>query len=103
MEPVPAFRNHLPVQIRFGEGAVGALPDVLAAERAGRVFLVIDAGLDELVPAVGEALEALPPTVRFEKDPGEPTIALVEDCAAALRHSRAHGVVAIGGGSTMDT
>src|SRR4051794_38780772 len=102
-EPIPAFRNHLPVRIRFGEGVAGELADVIASEGADRVLLVLDQGLDDLIPALGEALAALPPTVRFEKDPGEPTVDLVEDCAAALRQSRAHAVVAIGGGSTMDT
>src|SRR3712207_8913478 len=42
MDPVPAFRNHLPVQIRFGEGTIGALGEVVAGEGAGRAFLVMD-------------------------------------------------------------
>ena len=49
-EAIPAFRNHLPVKIRFGEGCSADLAQVVADEGAGRPLVVIDAGLDGLVP-----------------------------------------------------
>ena len=102
-EPIPPFRNHLPVKIRFGDGVAQDLAPVLAEEGVTRPLVVIDAGLADLVPGVASALSATPAGVRFEKDPGEPTIDLVETAAAALAEARCDGVVAIGGGSAIDT
>jgi alcohol dehydrogenase len=103
MSAVPPFRNHLPVKIRFGEGIAGDLAGVLAEEGATRPLVVIDEGLAGLVPRVAEALAAVPGAQTFEKPPGEPTVELVERAAEALAGSGADAVVAIGGGSAMDT
>jgi alcohol dehydrogenase len=100
---IAPFRNHLPVKIRFGDGVAGDLAEVLAAEGASRPFVIIDEGLDGFVPAVAAALGGAPGAIRFEKPPGEPTVALVERTAAALAESGGDAVVAIGGGSAMDT
>jgi len=100
---IDAFRNHLPVKIRFGDGVSDDLTAVLADEDARRPFVVIDRGLDEMVPGVAAALAPLSGVERFDKDMGEPTIAQVEDCARRLAASGCDAVVAIGGGSTMDT
>ena len=70
----------------------------------GRPLIVIDAGLDGMVPGVAAALAPLPDAVRYEKAPGEPTVALVETGRRAGRlESGCDSVVAIGGGSAMDT
>lgn len=100
---IPPFRNHLPVKIRFGDGVVSELADLLAGEDVRRPLVVIDRGLDGLVPPVASALASLGDVKRFEKDAGEPTVALVEEAAAALAGGGCDGVVAIGGGSAMDT
>jgi choline dehydrogenase len=100
---IQAFRNHLPVKIRFGDGVARDLAGVLAEEGATRPFLVLDRGLEQFVPAITEVLAPLGSPARFEKDPGEPTVALVEEAAAALKASGADAVVALGGGSSMDT
>ncbi len=71
---IAAFRNHLPVKIRFGDGVCGDLPEVLAEEGAARPFVIMDRGLDGFVPGVAAALAALPGAVMFEKDAGEPTV-----------------------------
>jgi choline dehydrogenase len=52
---------------------------------------------------VAAAIAPLDGAVRFEKDAGEPTAALVEEAAAALAESGCDAVVALGGGSSMDT
>ena len=91
---IAPFRNHLPVKIRFGDGVASELAGVLADEGASRPFVIIDRGLPELVPGVAAALEPLTGAVRFEKDAGEPTVALVEEAAAALHDSGADAVVA---------
>jgi choline dehydrogenase len=100
---IAPFRNHLPVKIRFGDGVAGDLAEVLAAEGASRPFVIMDEGLDGFIPGVATALAGASGSVRFEKPAGEPTVALVEQAAAALAESGADAVVAIGGGSSMDT
>lgn len=104
---IAAFANHLPIGIRFGDGVVDRLVDVLRSEECGHAFVAIDGGLEELVPAVASALEALErggiDLTRFVKAPGEPTIDVVDAAASALAGSGADAVVAIGGGSVMDT
>jgi choline dehydrogenase len=100
---IPAFRNHLPVKIRFGDGVSADLASVLEEEGASRPFVIIDRGLDELIPGVAQALSPLSGAVRFEKDAGEPTVELVESTAQRLTGSGCDAVVAVGGGSSMDT
>src|SRR6185437_5981110 len=90
---------HLPVKIRFGEGVAADLASVLAEEGAAKPLVVIDEGLAGLVPRVAEALGAVAGATSFEKAPGEPTVALVEQAAEALQTAGCDAVVAIGGGS----
>ena len=97
------FRNHLPVKIRFGAGVAADLAAVLADEGATRPLVVIDAGLAGLVPQVADALAAVSGAATFEKAPGEPTVEPVERAAEALAAAGCDAVVAIGGGSAMDT
>jgi alcohol dehydrogenase len=100
---VNGFRNHLPVKIRFGAGVAADLAAVLADEGATRPLVVIDAGLAGLVPQVAAAFAAVPGATTFEKEPGEPTVEVVERAAEALAAAGCDAVVAIGGGSAMDT
>lgn len=104
---VPPFTNHLPVRIRFGDGVAAELADAVGAHGARRVLVAIDDGLEEAVPAVAVALARLPrariDVTRFTKPPGEPTIATVDSAYEALRRLQADAVVAIGGGSVIDT
>jgi alcohol dehydrogenase len=103
MTVVAPFRNHLPVKIRFGDGVSADLAGVLAEEGAARPLVVIDEGLAGLVPRVAATLAAVTGATTFEKAPGEPTVELVERAAAALAAAGCDAVVAIGGGSAMDT
>jgi alcohol dehydrogenase len=100
---VPAFRNHLPVKIRFGDGVSEQLAEVLESERAGRPLVIVDEGLADLVPGVARMLGEAARGERYVKSPGEPTISLVEAVSQVLSESGCDAVVAIGGGSTMDT
>lgn len=102
-----AFTNHLPVQIRFGDGAAAQLVDTLAQLGARTVLAVIDDGLERQNPDVARALGAVEQSgtalTRHAKAPGEPTTTTVDDAAAALADSGAAAIVAIGGGSVIDT
>jgi alcohol dehydrogenase class IV len=106
-EIIPSFSNHLPVRIRFGDGVALELAQIIADAGASRALVVIDEGLEELSPAVGDAIGALEASgveiIGCPKGPGEPRGADVDRTAAALRESGAGTVVAIGGGSVIDT
>jgi alcohol dehydrogenase len=106
-EIIAAFSNHLPVRVRFGDGVALELPGIVAESGANTVLVVIDDGLEELSAAVAGLLDALDASaakvVRCPKGPGEPYGADVDRTAAALADSGAGIVVAIGGGSVIDT
>ena len=102
---VPPFRNLLPVDIRFGEGVVAELASVVAAERASRAFVVVDAVAGDL-PEVVAALAALESAgvlvTTCEKQPGEPTAGEADMVGEELVEVGADVLVAIGGGSAID-
>ena len=102
------FANHLPVKVRFGEGISLTLPEVLAEIGATRVLVMVDEGIESFNPAAAALLEALSAAegltiARFDKPAAEPTIEMVDAATASLRASGATAVVALGGGSVIDT
>jgi alcohol dehydrogenase len=109
LEPagVPAFTNHLPVRIRFGDGEADGLADLLDRPGAGAAMVVIDDGLEERNERVAAALGALDEAGvrlhRHVKAAGEPTSATVDAAVAALAGHRPHALLAVGGGSAIDT
>jgi len=108
VENIDAFNNHLPVKVRFGEGKALTLPSVILESGADNVFLMIDEGIGTFNPAAQECMENLLAhseiTVTiFEKPAGEPTIDMVDDATRALVASGAQAVIALGGGSVIDT
>ena len=105
---IPAFTNHLPVKVRFGEGIAETLPAVLAEIDAKRVFLMVDAGIDTFNPAAKALLSLLErhrdlTVIRFDRPAEEPTIAMVDEATTALLAAKPDAVVALGGGSVIDT
>ena len=104
---IAPFSNHLPVRIRFGEGVALELAAVAAEHGARRALVLLDDGLERVNPPVGELLAALEgagiEVVRWPKRPGEPRSADVDAAAAMLSESAAEIVVAVGGGSVIDT
>ena len=108
MNVIPAFGNHLPVKVRFGEGVASTLPDVLTELGASRVLLMVDEGIERFNPAAAVLLGELASrpgvsVTRFDKPPAEPTIDMVDDATRALSASGATALVALGGGSVIDT
>ena len=105
---ITPFNNHLPVRIKFGEGIAATLPDVLAELGSSRVFLMLDEGIEQFNPAVAALLaqladvDGLEVTI-FAKPAGEPTIHMANDAIATRAVSQADAVVAVGGGSVIDT
>jgi choline dehydrogenase len=105
---IPAFANHLPVKVRFGEGVANSLPDVLGELGADRVFLMVDEGIEQFNPAAAAVVDILSghpglAITQFDKPPAEPTIDMVDDATRVLAASGATAVVALGGGSVIDT
>ena len=108
MNMITAFNNHLPVKVRFGEGIANSLPAVISELGAQKVFLMVDAGIEKFNPSAKSVIDNLLAvgdlTVTiFEKPAGEPTIQMVDDATTALKESGAQSVVALGGGSVIDT
>jgi choline dehydrogenase len=89
------FDAQLPVRIRFGEGAVAALPELVA----GRPALVVAEEPVLAIAAVAEAVAGLPIHL---KQPGEPTFELIADAAERVAAEQPAVLVAVGGGSALD-
>lgn len=87
----------------FDFGALTQLPKVLKGLGVSRPFVVSDPGLkanglvDRLVAALGA-----PPAGLFTDTPANPTEAAAAKAAAEYRAADADGIVALGGGSSMD-
>lgn len=108
IESIAPFANHLPVKIRFGEGVSATLPAVLKEADGQRAFVMLDEGIEQFNPAVAELVATLAADSEldvtfFHKPAGEPSIENVDDAIAALQACDASAVVAIGGGSVIDT
>jgi len=88
--------------IDLGPGAVERLAAHCRRLSMTRIVLLIDAALAD--GAVGTAIKAQLPDVETITAPrGEPMLASVENLAAQISPRGANGLVAVGGGSTMDS
>lgn len=97
-----AQMNYL-TQCTFDFGALAQAPKVLKVLGVARPFVVTDPGLkangllDRLLAALGEA-----PAGVFTETPANPTESAARRAADAYRAANADGIVALGGGSSMD-
>jgi len=108
VENIEAFNNHLPVKVRFGEGKALTLADVIAECGATKVLLMVDEAIEKFNPAAKACIDNLMANSKitvttFEKPAGEPTIDMVDDATKAVVASGAEAIVALGGGSVIDT
>lgn len=97
---------HLPTQIAIAGGASGRLGEVAARLGIGRALVVTDALMAAEGP-VGALVQRLRDagvaTAVYSGVQPDPTTDNVRQGLAALREHGADGVVAIGGGSSLDT
>ena len=88
----------------FGFGASALLGEVLAEHAIARPLVVTDPGVratgiaDEVVAAACEPGR----TTWFDRSPSNPTEAAVREATEAFRAAGCDGIVAIGGGSSID-
>ncbi|NBQ90877.1 MAG: iron-containing alcohol dehydrogenase [Betaproteobacteria bacterium] len=94
---------HYLTQVQFDHGAVAALPQECARVGVTRALVVTDAGV-RAAGVLAQALAALkdvPHTV-FDGTPSNPTEAAVRAAADLYRQERCDGLIAVGGGSSID-
>ncbi len=107
MNVLGAFNNHLPVKVWFGEGRSRNVVDALSEVGATRVLVMIDEGITAFNPAAAAVLDLLAASEVdvdvVEKPAGEPTFAMVDDATARVRAANPDAIVALGGGSVIDT
>ncbi len=90
-------------RLLFGAGALGSLPDELALLGVTRPLLLSDRGLERAGATARAALVLPAGTVQHLDVPENPTLAGADAAHAAYRDGRCDGVVALGGGSVLDT
>ncbi|TCJ20094.1 iron-containing alcohol dehydrogenase [Rubrobacter taiwanensis] len=92
----------IPTRMVHGPGAISRLGGLVAELGVRRPLLVTDRGIVSAGIA-DEALEHLEDAVLFDRVRANPDIELVGEASAAYREEGCDGLVALGGGSSMDT
>ena len=90
-------------RVIFGEGAVRTLGEECARLGAGRVFLVRDPGIEALEKPVRAAMGGVEVVGVYDDIVPNPTVASVSRFASMMGTVECDAVVAVGGGSTLDT
>jgi 4-hydroxybutyrate dehydrogenase len=92
-------------RVYFGQGSLRALPAELRALGVRLPLLLTDAGLVScgVFDLVREQLEGGLAYAKFDAVPENPTFAGVDHAADIYRSQNCDGVVAVGGGSVIDT
>ena len=92
-------------RVVLGQGSADKLGEECQHLRAGRVLLVRDPGIAELETPVRQALESqnIELVGVYDGVISNPTIASVEECAGVINRANPDAVIALGGGSTIDT
>ena len=90
-------------RVIFGEGALHTLGQECGRLGAGRVFLVRDPGIEALEAPVRAALGEVEVVGVYDDIVPNPTVDSVDRFAARMGTVECDAVVALGGGSTLDT
>lgn len=100
------FRFGIPQRIVFGEGSLAKLPDLVAEIGSKHAFLISDRGLEQIgtVDHVVKILEGAGIEVESFLDvTPNPSTEVVDAAVASYQKSGADFLIALGGGSPMDT
>lgn len=105
--PLPSYYEFFnPVPIIAGPSAIEAIPQLLAQRGSSRVMLVSDAGVSQagLLGIVNGLLKGeLDIRVVADDVPPDSDLAKVGELAASYCQARCEAIIAVGGGSVMDT
>ncbi len=100
---MPHIINYL-TKIQFGESAIAELANELQLLKIKRPLFVTDKGLSAtpLITHVIESAQLDDGACVFDDTPSNPTEVAVEQALTYLRESKCDGIIAIGGGSSID-
>lgn len=96
------FQYYIGAKIDFGVGAIKRLPERLKEANISAPCLVTDTFLARQ-PFVKELSDAIPNLEIYTGVKVNPTVTSVDECAAFFREKECDGMIALGGGSVMDT
>lgn len=101
-----SFEFQFPTRVRFGAGRLAELGELVAGLGGRRVLVVTDPGV-AAAGHVGRAIESLAAAgveaTVFDRVHENPTTTVVEEGLAAAAEYRPDMLVAVGGGSSMDS
>ncbi|RUR33051.1 iron-containing alcohol dehydrogenase [Vreelandella nanhaiensis] len=104
---MPYIINYL-TKIQFGENAIAELANELQLLKVKRPLFVTDKGLSS-TPIITQVIESAELSKEinekaciFDETPSNPTETAVEQALTFLRESECDGIVAVGGGSSID-
>ena len=100
------FSFTIPQDIRFGVGIVNELANIVDEENINKVFLVSDRGLEKagLVQRIIDVInKSKASCVSFLDVVPNPTNVVVDEATKQFKESGADCIIALGGGSSMDT
>ena len=91
--------------VQFDFGAIGVLADELKARGIHRPLVITDTGLVEhgVVDRVRAALPGNPDIAVYDGIPPNPTVAGIEGALQTYRDHDCDGIIALGGGSVLDS
>ncbi|MDR1384524.1 MAG: iron-containing alcohol dehydrogenase [Planctomycetaceae bacterium] len=92
---------HLPTKIHFGLNAAASISEL--PEICGRRVVIVTDSVVRSVSEIQQLIEKTAPSAVFDKVRPNPTVANVDELTRLLRENNAETVLAIGGGSSMDT
>ena len=91
--------------VHFDFGALGALAGGLTARGIKRPLIITDTGLTEhgVVDIVRAALPGTPDIAVYDGIPPNPTVGGIEGALDVYRNQDCDGIIALGGGSVLDS
>lgn len=99
------YEYYNPVRICSGFGALDNIPSLLAQLNAARPLLLSDRTLERIgtVDIVQKAMRPMQCAARFFDIPADSSILIVDEIAGMYRENKCDSIIAIGGGSVIDT
>lgn len=99
------YEYYNPVKICSGSGALDNIPSLLAELNAGRPLLLSDRTLEKIgtVDVVWKAMKPMRCAASFFDIPADSSIRIVDEIAKIYREKECDSIIAIGGGSVIDT